>query len=124
MTYQREKIKPELNQNYHHISVEKDEHPEILFGDDLLNKQSWTISDPGTPPIEQHHEILKLFFLQKPGVPSKRSSAPATPLPVAKKLKIWQPSIQQEHDYATKTTSLNEFDKEVSIIISKYLSLN
>ena len=36
LTYQREKIKPELNQNYHHISEEKDEHPEILFGDDLL----------------------------------------------------------------------------------------
>ena len=57
-------------------------------------------------------------------VPSKRPSAPATSLPVAKKPKIWQPLIQQEHDYAAKTRSLKEFDKEVSIIISKFTSLN
>ena len=35
LTYRREKIKPELNQNYRHISVEKGEHPKHLFGDDL-----------------------------------------------------------------------------------------
>ena len=35
LTYRREKIKPELNQNYHHISVEKGEHPKLLFGDHL-----------------------------------------------------------------------------------------
>ena len=35
LTYRREKIKPELNQNYRHISVEKCEHPKLLFGDDL-----------------------------------------------------------------------------------------
>ena len=35
LTYRREKIKPELNQNYRHISVEKSEHPKHLFGDDL-----------------------------------------------------------------------------------------
>ena len=35
LTYQNEKIKPELNQNYCHISVEKGEHPKLLFGDDI-----------------------------------------------------------------------------------------
>ena len=57
-------------------------------------------------------------------LPTKRPSAPVTPSPAAKKPKIWQPSIQQEHDYAAKTTPLKGFDKEVSIIISKCTSLN
>ena len=48
----------------------------------------------------------------------------ATSLPVAKKPKIWQPWIQQEHDCPAKTILLKEFDKEVSIIISKCTSLN
>ena len=57
-------------------------------------------------------------------MPSKRSSSAAISLPVAKKPNIWQPSIQQEYDYATKTIPLKEFDKEVSVIISKCTSLN
>ena len=35
LTYRREKIKPELNQNHLHISLEKGEHPKLLFGYDL-----------------------------------------------------------------------------------------
>ena len=35
LTYRREKIKPELNQNHCHILVEKGEDPKLLFGDDL-----------------------------------------------------------------------------------------
>ena len=35
LTYRSEKIKPELNQNYPHISVEKGEQPKPLFADDL-----------------------------------------------------------------------------------------
>ena len=35
LTYQREKIKPKLNQNYSHISVGKSEQPTLFFGDDL-----------------------------------------------------------------------------------------
>ena len=35
LTYRREKIKPELNQNHLHISSEKGEHPKLLFGYDL-----------------------------------------------------------------------------------------
>ena len=35
LTYRRKKIKPELSQNYRHISVEKGEHQKLLFGDDL-----------------------------------------------------------------------------------------
>ena len=126
LTYRREKIKPELNQNYRHISVEKGEHPKHLFGDDLpkILKDMAETNKVGTPPIKQHHQISKLFFIKKPGVPSKRSSPPATSLPVAKKSKIWQPSIQKEHDYAAKTISLKEFDKEASSIISKCTSLN
>ena len=62
--------------------------------------------------------------MPKPGLPSKTPSTLTTPLPAAKKSKIWQPSIRLEHDYATKTTPLKEFDKEVSIIISKCTSLN
>ena len=126
LTYRREKIKPELNQNYRHISVEKSEHPKHLFGDDLpkILKDMAETNKVGTPPIKQHHQISKLFFIKKPGVPSKRSSPPATSLPVAKKSKIWQPSTQKEHDYAAKTISLKEFDKEASSIISKCTSLN
>ena len=32
--------------------------------------------------------------------------------------------MAEEHDYATKTASLKEFDKEVSIVSSKCTSLN
>ena len=35
LTYRREKIKPELDQNYRHVSVEKGKHPKLLFSDDL-----------------------------------------------------------------------------------------
>ena len=35
MTHRRKKIKTELNQNYHHLSVEKGEHQKLLFGDNL-----------------------------------------------------------------------------------------
>ena len=62
------------------------------------------------------------FLSKSQGVPSKRSSALATPLSAAKKPKIWLPSIQQEHGHAAKTMSLKEFDKEVSIIISTSLN--
>ena len=64
------------------------------------------------------------FLSKSQGVPSKRSSALATPLSAAKKPKIWLPSIQQEHGHAAKTMSLKKFDKEVSIIISTGTSLN
>ena len=85
----------------------------------------WAISEPETLPIKQYNELSKFVFIQKLGVPSKRSSVPATSLPVARKPKIWQPSIQQEHDYASKITLLKEFNKEISIIIiGKCTSLN
>ena len=35
LTYRKEKIKPELDQNYRHVPVEKEEHPKLLFDDDL-----------------------------------------------------------------------------------------
>ena len=35
LTYRKEKIKPELDQNYRHVSVEKEEHPKLLFDDHL-----------------------------------------------------------------------------------------
>ena len=35
LSYRREIIEPELNQNYRHISVEQGEHLKLLFGDDL-----------------------------------------------------------------------------------------
>ena len=65
-----------------------------------------------------------MIFYTKAGGTLKEASSPATSLPVAKKPKVWQPSIQKEHDYAAKTISLKEFDKEASIIISKCTSLN
>ena len=35
LTYRKEKIKSELDQNYRHVSVEKEEHPKLLFDDHL-----------------------------------------------------------------------------------------
>ena len=70
MTHRRKKIKTELNQNYHHLSVEKGEHQKLLFGDNrpkTLKEMAETNKE--TPPIKQYHKISKFDFIQKPEYP-------------------------------------------------------
>ena len=95
LTYRNEKIKAELDQNYRHVSVEKEEHPKLLFDDDLpkILKAMAETNKVGQSLTQRPHSSsstrrCQIFFIQKPGIPSKRSSAPATSLPVAKKPKI------------------------------------
>ena len=97
LTYRREKIKPELNQNYRHISVEKSEHPKHLFGDDLpkILKDVAETNKVGTPPIKQHHRISKLFFIQKPGVPSKRHHPQQHPYQLQRSQRFGSPRFKK-----------------------------
>ena len=90
LTYQREKIKPELNHNYHHISVEKGEHPKLLFGDDIpkILKDINEASKVGQSLTERPLRSSSTMRSQNSFLYKKRSSAPATFLPVAERPKI------------------------------------
>ena len=83
LTYQNEKIKPELDQNYRHVSVEKEEHPKLLFDDDLpkILKAMAETNKVGQSLTQRPHSSsstrrCQIFFYTKAGGTLKEVISP------------------------------------------------
>ena len=86
LNLRREKIAPELNQNYKQLTFKTEDHPKLLFGDDLpktikdiseTNKVGQSLTQKHQPALkrETFTKTGKPFFIQKPGLPAKRKAA-------------------------------------------------
>ena len=133
LNLRRENIAPELNQNYKQLAFKTEDHPKLLFGDDLLkaikdisetNKvgQSLTQRLPACAKTGNAYQNREAFFIQKPGIPPKRKAPAECSTISILPTKAAKVSIQQEHCYAKPLAP--DFQIQVSELVHKMKFLN
>ena len=71
LNLRREKTAPELNQNYKQLTFKTEDHPKLLFGDDLpkTNKDISETNNVGQSSTKRYQPTLKREMFTKTGKP-------------------------------------------------------